>query len=180
MKRDGTFCKIEDLKTYDAMMPFYRRDLFNGCKEEGKGYRWIYTMDRRSKMSGWTTEHRLLAEMIKGSQLDDNEVVHHLNFNKHDNRIENLQIMLDADHKRLHTEIINGKKWSDENASWIEEFKLKSSPTKDKNLIYALPKASSVGDYENPYLKLQKLVKIQNLNKEFHQIIVPSAFLLLD
>ena len=26
MKRDGTFCKIEDLKSGDAMMPFYRRD----------------------------------------------------------------------------------------------------------------------------------------------------------
>jgi hypothetical protein len=133
MKRDGTFCKIEDLKPDDAMMPFYRRDLFNGCKEEGKGYRWIYTMDRRSKMNGWTTEHRLLAEMIKGSQLDDNEVVHHLNFNKNDNRIENLQIMIDADHKRLHTEIINGKKWSDENASWIEEFKLKHSKFMTEN-----------------------------------------------
>jgi len=133
MKRDGTFCKIEDLKTDDAMMPFYRRDLFNGCKEEGKGYRWIYTMDRRSKMNGWTAEHRLLAEMIKGSQLDDNEVVHHLNFTKYDNRIENLQIMIDADHKRLHTEIINGNKWSAENASWIEEFKLKHSKFMTEN-----------------------------------------------
>ena len=123
MKRDGTFCKIEDLVTGDAMMPFYRRDLFGGCKEEGDGYRWIYTMDRRSKMNGWTPEHRLLAEMVKGSPLDNDEVVHHLNFIKHDNRIENLQIMRDADHKRLHVEIINGKKWSQENAAWIEEFK---------------------------------------------------------
>ena len=127
MKRDGTFCKIEDLSPGVAMMPFYRRDLFNGCKDEGTGYRWIYTMDRRSKMNGWTPEHRLLAEMIKGEPLTDNEVVHHLNFIKHDNSIENLQIMLDADHKRLHTEIINGKKWSPANAKWIEEFKTRHS-----------------------------------------------------
>lgn len=133
MKRDGTFCKIEDLNPGDAMMPFYRRDLFNGCKDEGDGYRWIYTMDRRSKMNGWTPEHRLLAEMMKGSPLDDNEVVHHLNFIKHDNRIENLQIMLDADHKRLHVEIINGKKWAPENSSWIEEFKANHSKFMSEN-----------------------------------------------
>jgi len=51
----------------------------------------------------------------------------------------------------------------------IEEFKLKSSPTKDKNLIFALPKASTVGDYDNPYLKLQKLVKIQNNVRSFFE-----------
>jgi hypothetical protein len=51
----------------------------------------------------------------------------------------------------------------------IEEFKLKSSPTKDKNLINALPKASTVGDYDNPYLKLQKLVKIQNNVRSFFE-----------
>jgi len=75
MKRDGTFCKIEDLKCGDAMMPFYRRDLFNGCKEEGDGYRWIYTMDRRSKMNGWVAEHRVIGEILKGSPLIDDEVV---------------------------------------------------------------------------------------------------------
>jgi hypothetical protein len=127
MKRDGTFCKIEDLAPGVAMMPFYRRDLFNGCKDEGAGYRWIYTMDRRSKMNGWTPEHRLLAEMIKGEPLADGEVVHHLNFTKHDNRIENLQIMSDSDHRRLHVEIVNGKKWSRENIAWIEEFKARHS-----------------------------------------------------
>jgi hypothetical protein len=133
MKRDGTFCKIEDLKHGDAMMPFYRRDLFNGCKEEGDGYRWIYTMDRRSKMNGWSPEHRLLAEMIKGQALSDDEVVHHKNFIKHDNRLDNLQIMLDVDHKRLHTEIINGKKWASDNIDWIEEFKVKHSKFMTEN-----------------------------------------------
>jgi hypothetical protein len=127
MKRDGTYCMIENLKPGDAMMPFYRRDLFNRCKEDGDGYRWIYSMDRRSKMNGWVAEHRILGEMIKGSQLEENEVVHHINFKKNDNRLENLRVMTGLDHRNLHTKIINGAKWSEKNAAWIEQFKVNHS-----------------------------------------------------
>jgi len=123
MKRDGTFCKIEDLQPGDAMMPFYRRDLFNGCKEEGEGYRWIYTMDKRSSMNGWVAEHRVIGELLKGSELCEGEVVHHVNFIKHDNRPENLQVMSDLEHRQLHTKIINGAKWSEDNSAWIQKFK---------------------------------------------------------
>jgi len=133
MKRDGTFCKIEDIKAGDAMMPFYRRDLFNGCKEEGDGYRWIYTMDRRSSMNGWVPEHRVIGEMIKGSPLLENEVVHHKNFIKHDNRPDNLQVMLNEDHQRLHAEILNGVKWSEKNSTWIEQFKINQTKFMSEN-----------------------------------------------
>lgn len=133
MKRDGTFCKIEDLKAGDAMMPFYRRDLFNGCKEEGDGYRWIYTMDRESSMNGWVTEHRIIGEMIKGSPLSSDEVVHHMNFIKYDNSIENLQVMTDADHRSLHATILNGAKWSQNNSEWVKQFKLNHSKFMTEN-----------------------------------------------
>ena len=133
MKRDGTFCKIEDLKPGDAMMPFYRRDLFNGCKEEGEGYRWIYTMDRRSTMNGWVAEHRVIGEMLKGSPLDENEVVHHSNFIKHDNRPENLQVMTEKAHLELHSKILNGIKWSENNSEWIQKFKANHSKFMTEN-----------------------------------------------
>ena len=133
MKRDGTFCKIEDLKSGDAMMPFYRRDLFNGCKEEGDGYRWIYTMDRSSKMNGWVAEHRVIGAMIKGTALLENEVVHHRNFVKHDNRPENLQVMSNEAYQRLHTEILNGVKWSEKNSEWIEQFEINQSKFMSEN-----------------------------------------------
>ena len=133
MKRDGTFCKIEDLKTGDAMMPFYRRDLFNGCKEEGEGYRWIYTMDRRSKMNGWVPEHRVIGEMLKDSPLSSDEVVHHKNFVKYDNRPENLQVMTSEAHQKLHAEILNGAKWSEQNSDWIQQFKINHSKFMSEN-----------------------------------------------
>ena len=143
MKRDGSFCKIEDLKSGDAMMPFYRRDLFSGCKEEGTGYRWIYTMDKRIKMNGWVPEHRVIGEMIKGSPLLENEVVHHRNFVKHDNRPENLKVMTNETHQRLHAEVLNGVKWSEKNSEWIEQFKInqtkfmsENSPTERKDITF--------------------------------------------
>jgi hypothetical protein len=49
----------------------------------------------------------------------------------------------------------------------LEQFKSNSSPAKDKNLIYQLPNVSSFGDYQNPYLKVMKLVRIQNNVRDF-------------
>jgi hypothetical protein len=47
-------------------------------------------------------EHRLVMEMMLGRKLSRSEVVHHLNGNKVDNRIENLEVMSLSDHSRLH------------------------------------------------------------------------------
>lgn len=49
----------------------------------------------------------------------------------------------------------------------LEELKDKSSPIKDKNLVFSLPTVSSYGDYQNPYSKIKKLVRIQNNVRDF-------------
>lgn len=51
----------------------------------------------------------------------------------------------------------------------IEELKANSSPSKDKKLILSLPNVSSFGDYQNPYLKLQKMEKIQSGVRDFFE-----------
>lgn len=49
-------------------------------------------------------EHRMIMESEIGRALTKNEVVHHINGNRIDNRIENLQLMTRSEHSSLHNE----------------------------------------------------------------------------
>lgn len=70
-----------------------------GWIESKKGYRAI-RVDGQFKR-----EHVHIAETrILGRPLAKNEVVHHINHVRADNRIENLVVMLKTDHDELHRE----------------------------------------------------------------------------
>lgn len=76
---------------------------FKGRRKTKEGYIWIWKLDHPSATKrGYVKEHRLMMEKYLGRYLERNEVIHHKNGIRDDNRIENLELFLDGDHKRFH------------------------------------------------------------------------------
>lgn len=65
---------------------------FRGGTINRKGYR---VVNKR-------LEHRSIMEKYIGRKLHTNEVIHHINGNKLDNRLENLQLLSKIEHDKFH------------------------------------------------------------------------------
>ena len=74
-----------------------------GKKKNKKGYVLILKKEHPfSGASGYIMEHRLVMEKKLGRYLKKKEIVHHKNGVKDDNRIENLEVMLNGQHTKKH------------------------------------------------------------------------------
>ena len=72
-------------------------------KKRSDGYISIYFPDHpKSNNDGYMMEHDLVMECIIGRHLKDDEVVHHKNHIRSDNRKENLQLLTFKEHASLH------------------------------------------------------------------------------
>ena len=81
-----------------------RPSLYGGhTKKRGDGYITVYVPNHPyATKDGYVMEHILAMEKHIGRYITRDEVVHHINHVRDDNRIENLQLMTFKEHARLH------------------------------------------------------------------------------
>lgn len=90
-----------------------------GTRKTKKGYRQVLRPDHpRADSTGYVMEHIVVWEDMTGASVPETCVVHHLNGDKTDNRIENLCVMQRGAHTTFHHA---GSKRSEETKKKISE-----------------------------------------------------------
>ena len=76
---------------------------YGHLKNQNTGYILTYCPDHpRSHRDGYILFHTVVMERHIGRYLADDEVVHHINHDRADNRIENLMLMKKKEHMSMH------------------------------------------------------------------------------
>lgn len=76
---------------------------YGHTKKNTTGYIKAYAPDHpRAYSDGYMLEHVMIMERVIGRYLNPNEVVHHINGDKTDNRVENLMLMDRSEHISMH------------------------------------------------------------------------------
>lgn len=127
--RDGSYIEAKDLEVNTSLMPFYMR------KYTGD-YHQIYEINKTNNSYGWKPEHVMVAEYFAKRNLNDDEVVHHIDFNPENNSITNLKIMNVYEHKKYHAQLNNKNKLNKQNKN-ISNYMKNNNPVKRNDITLA-------------------------------------------
>jgi len=76
---------------------------YGHTKSHNRGYVVVYVPKHpHAHKDGYVMLHTVIMERNIGRYLEDDEVVHHINHNRKDNRINNLQLMKKKEHMSMH------------------------------------------------------------------------------
>lgn len=81
-------------------VPIYKRKQKIGRE----GYPLRYVPEHPKSFGGWYYEHRLILEQHLGRFLENWETIHHINGDKTDNRLINLFLCTEREHKKAHAD----------------------------------------------------------------------------
>jgi hypothetical protein len=96
MLRDGSYKEAINLSIGESLMPLYRR---KSTTEGMKGYDMFWNNNKKK----YELTHRYIYAFMNGGKYED-EVVHHIDFNKLNNNPDNMVGMTWKDHTKLHNE----------------------------------------------------------------------------
>ncbi|HEX5519759.1 MAG TPA: HNH endonuclease [Candidatus Nitrosocosmicus sp.] len=83
---------------------------YKGQSDTGNGYKYVTRFHHKfADKRGRVLRHRYEMELQIGRYLTKDEEVHHINENKLDNRIENLQLLSKKEHRILHLKMRKNK-----------------------------------------------------------------------
>lgn len=107
-------------ETWRSNISKAKKSTYNGMNGYGhtkphcRGYILAYApLHPNAHKDGYIMEHTVIMERHIGRQLKDNEVVHHINHKRDDNRIENLLLMDKKEHQSMHMHIRNNQRRND-------------------------------------------------------------------
>lgn len=100
LMRDGTYKQLCDIQVGESLMPFNTRV---GTSSYGyyNGYEFVYNNIQMK----WLPTHIMVRDFFNLLQDKEKRICHHINYNKLDNRPENLEMMTWSRHKQSHGEV---------------------------------------------------------------------------
>lgn len=101
----GRFCSTSCRSSFHLRGK--RSNNWRGGKTKiGSGHILVHApADPHADKKGYALEHRVVAAEHRGRALLPHEIVHHINGDPADNRPDNLQVMTQSEHMRLHNRI---------------------------------------------------------------------------